>query len=177
MTYKIIKWVILSGALTLMSCASTNYEKPLPVPSKGKSNIQFISETGKLLIEEIQNKINTEQPAQNCEEAIRLKNSPHPQEDVKPLIRIPPVIPHTINLSGYCQVRFTVTKIGTTRDIELLVCTHEALARPTIKSVSKWTYTPKTINGKKYDRCSNEARIHFTFSDSRGKKIPVPEGF
>ena len=168
---KTIKWIILGGAFCLTGCSSTSYtkyEKPLPVASKGETNFHFFSKITKSQIASLQRNINTSQADVDCESSNKASKSSKP----KPLAR-PTPRPPNINSSGYCQIRFNVTKSGATRDIEILKCTHESFAKPVIASTAQWRYEPS----ENTDACGIEAKLHFKVTDERGKVLRVPNGF
>ena len=81
------------------------------------------------------------------------------------------------NHSGYCTVRFDVTPEGQTYNIETLKCSSDQLESATIKSVKKWKYSPKVVDGKAVTRTGIESKIHFDIVDENGKKLPLPDGY
>ena len=81
------------------------------------------------------------------------------------------------NYSGYCTVRFDVTSEGQTYNIETLKCSSDQLESATIKSVKKWKYCPKVVDGKAVTRTGIESKIRFDLIDENGVKLPLPEGF
>lgn len=48
---------------------------------------------------------------------------------------------------GYCTVKFTVTEIGTTEDIEEADCPQRVFLRASIKAASKFKYKPRVVDG------------------------------
>ncbi len=48
----------------------------------------------------------------------------------------------------YCEVEFTVTKEGATRDIRILDCPQEIFEETSIAAVKKFKYKPRMMNGK-----------------------------
>ena len=81
------------------------------------------------------------------------------------------------NYSGYCTVRFDVTSEGQTYNIETLKCSSDQLESATIKSVKKWKYSPKVVDGKAVTRTGIESKISFDIVDENGKKLPLPDGY
>ena len=81
------------------------------------------------------------------------------------------------NHSGYCTVRFDVTPEGQTYNIETLKCSSDQLESATIKSVKKWKYSPKVVDGKAVTRTGIESKIQFDIVDENGKKLPLPDGY
>jgi len=58
---------------------------------------------------------------------------------------------------GFVITRFTVKADGTTSDVEVVGgFTNPFLERPIVDAVSKWTYTPGTVNGKPADFLNQE---------------------
>ncbi|MFL0803679.1 MAG: energy transducer TonB [Agarilytica sp.] len=48
----------------------------------------------------------------------------------------------------YCEVEFTVTKEGATRDIKVVDCPQKTFEEPSIAAVKKFKYKPRMMNGK-----------------------------
>jgi len=100
--------------------------------------------------------------------------------DAQPLVRIPPVFPPRFlqgNNSGYCKVRFDVSPEGQPFNVVTTVCTAKQLKNATIKSVQKWKYNPKIVDGRSVARSGVETTIRFDLQDERGRKMPLPSGF
>jgi len=100
--------------------------------------------------------------------------------DAQPLVRIPPSFPPRFsqgNNSGYCTVRFDVSPEGQPFNVETIVCTSNQIKSATIKSVQKWKYNPKIVDGRAVSRSGVESKIRFDLSDERGRKLPLPSGF
>jgi len=100
--------------------------------------------------------------------------------DAQPLVRIPPIFPPRFlqgNNSGYCKVRFDVSPEGQPFNVQTTVCTSKQLKSATVKSVQKWKYNPKIVDGRSVSRTGVESKIRFDLSDERGRKMPLPSGF
>ena len=99
--------------------------------------------------------------------------------DAQPLVRIPPQIPprflHSSDHSGYCHVKFNVSPSGQPFDVATTYCSSPYLKHATIKSVQKWKYNPKIVNGKPVARYGVESRITFSVQDERGRILPFPD--
>ena len=100
--------------------------------------------------------------------------------DAQPLVRIPPQFPSRFlngDNSGYCKVRFDVSPEGQPFNVQATLCTSNQLKSATIKSVQKWKYNPKMVDGRPASRSGVESKIRFDLSDERGKLLPLPSGF
>lgn len=100
--------------------------------------------------------------------------------DAQPLVRIPPIIPPRFlqgDNSGYCTVRFDVSPEGQPFNVETVVCTTRSLESATKKSVQKWKYNPKIVDGRPVSRSGVESKIRFDLADERGRKLPLPKGY
>jgi len=57
------------------------------------------------------------------------------------------------------------------------VCTSSQLRSATVKSVQKWKYNPKIVDGRAVSRSGVESKIRFDLQDERGRKLPLPSGY
>jgi len=92
--------------------------------------------------------------------------------DAQPLVRIPPIMPTRAEKSGHCKVRFDVSPEGQPFNVEAPYCTQSLFSRSSIKSVQKWKYNPKIVDGRSVARSGVESKITFRLTDERGKIIP-----
>ena len=92
--------------------------------------------------------------------------------DAQPLVRIPPIMPPRAEKSGHCQVRFDVSPDGAPFNVTAPYCTQSLFKRASIKSVERWKYNPKIVDGRSVSRSGVESKITFRLSDERGKIIP-----
>ncbi len=92
--------------------------------------------------------------------------------DAQPLVRIPPIMPPRAEKSGHCKVRFDVSPEGAPFNVSATYCTQSLFSRATIKSVQKWKYNPKIVDGRSVSRSGVESKITFRLTDERGKIIP-----
>jgi len=100
--------------------------------------------------------------------------------DAQPLVRIPPIFPPRFSEgdnSGFCRVRFDVSPEGQPFNVETTQCTSNLLKRATVKSVQKWKYNPKIVDGRAVSRTGVESKISFNLADERGRKLPLPSGY
>ena len=92
--------------------------------------------------------------------------------DAQPLVRIPPIMPPRAEKSGHCKVRFDVSPEGAPFNVTSTYCTQSLFERSTIKSVTKWKYNPKIVDGRSVARKGVESTIRFNLTDERGRLIP-----
>ena len=92
--------------------------------------------------------------------------------DAQPLVRIPPIMPPRAEKSGHCKVRFDVSPQGQPFNVTAPYCTSSVFKRASIKSVEKWKYNPKIVDGQAVARRGVESQITFQLTDERGRLIP-----
>jgi len=92
--------------------------------------------------------------------------------DAQPLVRIPPIMPPRAEKSGHCRVRFDVSPEGAPFNVVATYCTQSLFERATIKSVQKWKYNPKIVDGRSVARKGVENKVTYRLTDERGKIIP-----
>ncbi len=92
--------------------------------------------------------------------------------DAQPLVRIPPIMPTRAEKSGHCKVRFDVSPEGQPFNVTATYCTQSLFERSSTKSVQKWKYNPKIVDGRAVSRTGVESKITFKLTDERGRIIP-----
>lgn len=92
--------------------------------------------------------------------------------DAQPLVRIPPIMPPRAEKSGHCKVKFDVSPEGQPFNVTAPYCTQSLFERASVKSVQKWKYNPKIVDGRSVARVGVESKISFRLTDERGKIIP-----
>ena len=92
--------------------------------------------------------------------------------DAQPLVRIPPIMPPRAEKSGHCKVRFDVSPQGAPFNVITTYCTGSVFKRPSVKSVQKWKYNPKIVDGRSVARKGVESQITFRLTDERGNILP-----
>ncbi|WP_026941673.1 energy transducer TonB [Hellea balneolensis] len=92
--------------------------------------------------------------------------------NVEPLVRIAPIMPPRAEKSGHCNVRFNVSAQGVPYDVQATYCTQSLFERATVKSVSKWKYRPKIVNGRAVAMTGVENKVSYRLTDERGNIIP-----
>ena len=121
-------------------------------------------------------------PANGCEEN-KLSSANFKIEvsdrEAQPLVRIPPMMPprfmENSKHSGYCRVKFDVSPEGAPFNVITTYCTSRMLERSTIKSVQKWKYQPKIVNGTPVARSGVEQKVSYRLADERGRVLPFPD--
>ena len=100
--------------------------------------------------------------------------------DAQPLVRIPPQMPSRFlsgDNSGYCKAEFDVSPEGKPFNVRTSICTNRTLESATIKSIQKWKYNPKIVDGRSVSRSGVQTTVKFNLQDERGKLLPVPNGY
>ena len=92
--------------------------------------------------------------------------------EVQPLVRISPIMPLRAEKSGHCRVRFNVSAEGAPYDVVTTYCTQSLFERATVKSVSKWKFNPKIVNGRTVAMMGVENKVTYRLTDERGNIIP-----
>lgn len=92
--------------------------------------------------------------------------------DAQPLVRIPPIMPPRAEKSGHCRVQFDVSPEGAPFNVVATYCTQSLFERATIKSVQKWKYNPKVVDGRNVARTGVQNKVTYRLSDERGRLIP-----
>ena len=92
--------------------------------------------------------------------------------DPQPLVRIPPIMPPRAEKSGHCKVRFDVSAEGTPFNVKATYCTQSLFERATIKSVQRWKFNPKIVNGRNVAMIGVENKVTYRLKDERGQLIP-----
>ena len=92
--------------------------------------------------------------------------------DAQPLVRIPPIMPPRAEKSGHCKVSFDVSPEGQPFNVKADYCSQSLFSRPSIKSVQKWKYNPKIVDGRAVSRSGVQSKITFQLADERGNLIP-----
>lgn len=97
--------------------------------------------------------------------------------DAKTISRVPPNMPWNAQSSGYCCMLFDVTPDGKTSNIRTPHCSAEMFRKPSIEAVSKWKYSPKTVDGRPVLRADMTNLMSFVLTDYDGTVIQSPDGF
>ena len=92
--------------------------------------------------------------------------------DAQPLVRIPPIMPPRADKSGHCTVSFDVSPEGSPFNVDATYCTSSVFQRSTIKSVEKWKFNPKIIDGRAVAMTGVVNKVTYRLTDERGNIIP-----
>ena len=92
--------------------------------------------------------------------------------DAQPLVRIPPIMPPRAERSGHCKVRFDVSAQGAPFNVIATYCSGSVFKRSSVRSVQKWKYNPKIVDGRTVARKGVESQITFRLTDERGNILP-----
>ena len=70
-----------------------------------------------------------------------------------PIVKVAPIYPRRAaerGITGTCLVSYTVTTLGTVRDVRIVegFCEEEIFARPSIEAAYRFKYKPRVINGE-----------------------------
>ena len=98
--------------------------------------------------------------------------------DAQPLFRAPPTMPPRFEQgdnSGHCRVKFDVSPEGSPFNIVNTYCTSRLLERSTTKSVEKWKFAPKVVDGRPVSMTGVENKVTYKLLDERGKLLPEPK--
>ena len=117
-----------------------------------------------------QNWLETFEKQKSCfaENAARLSED----RDAEVCIRTPPVAPQPAPKSGHCRLKFSISKTGYTKDVEVLNCTDDFFKAASVESVRTWYYYPKVENGEFVERHDTRTKMVFKISDEDGNLIP-----
>jgi protein TonB len=83
---------------------------------------------------------------------LRLGSGFNPDRDAQPLVRIPAIYPDRCKERArdreHVQVEFDVAPDGTTTNIKVVDSTNTCLNSAAVRSVEKWKYQPKIVDGQ-----------------------------
>lgn len=85
-----------------------------------------------------------------------------------PIVRIEPMYPRRAQsrgIEGYCDMEFTVTKLGTVIDAVATVCSSSVFKNASTKAVLKWKYKPRVVNGEPIDSTGVQTRLTYRFDE------------
>jgi protein TonB len=89
--------------------------------------------------------------------------------DYMPLVKVAPIYPRravSMELEGWVLLRFTVTTIGTIRDVEVVESTNSVFERAAIQAALKFKYKPRVVDGIPVETTGVLHYIRFQFDDS-----------
>jgi protein TonB len=85
-----------------------------------------------------------------------------------PIVKVAPIYPRRAQqrgLSGFCIISFTVTKLGTVADPQVIECSSSLFERASINAALKFKYKPRVVNGEPIDVPGVKHRISFEIED------------
>ena len=86
--------------------------------------------------------------------------------DAIPMVRVQPQYPFRAanqGIEGWVLVEFTITKLGTVKDVEVIESKPAYLFdRATIRAIKRWKFKPRTVNGEPIERHQVRQRIQFS---------------
>jgi len=70
-----------------------------------------------------------------------------------PIVKVAPIYPRRAierGVTGTCLVTYTVTTLGTVKDVEVVdgACDHAIFERPSVEAAYRFKYKPRVINGE-----------------------------
>jgi len=85
-----------------------------------------------------------------------------------PIVKVQPIYPRRAQsrgLAGYCNLKFTVTRLGTVADPQIIDCTSSVFERSSLQAVLKWKYKPRVVNGEPIDVPGVTHRVTYQIED------------
>jgi len=102
-------------------------------------------------------------------------SSDYAQSQDSDLVRIPPMLPHNAEESGFCCIRLDVSKKGKPKNVEAYSCTHEVYKKSAEKTVKRWRYHPLYVDGKRQSRKNILNKVTYHLTDEDGSLLYDPE--
>lgn len=90
-------------------------------------------------------------------------------DGVRPIVRIPPIMPRKAERSGWVSLRFDINDEGRPINIEALESSESYYERSAVKSVESWVYATGISPN---ERENIETIITYRLTESRGRIIP-----
>jgi len=94
-------------------------------------------------------------------------------------IRVPPKFPQKFlngNNSGFCKFSFAYDEIGYANDIQIISCTDDSLAKPTVKAAKTWRRMGRCIASSSLEE-RQFSTIWYELRDENGTSLPLPKGY
>jgi len=93
-------------------------------------------------------------------------------ESIKPIKRVPPIMPREAWVSGFSIVKFNLDDAGSPIDEEILVSWPKGLyEKSSLRSLRKWEYSPRTSEETDADRQDIISTISYRLTDQFGDVI------
>lgn len=93
-------------------------------------------------------------------------------QEAKPIIRVPAIVPSNAEKSGHCNFLFDVNKEGQVFNVRTISCSDVVFEKPALKAIKAWRYSPKIINGEAVESKGIENKMSFRLHNSKGELIP-----
>lgn len=89
-----------------------------------------------------------------------------------PIVKVAPIYPRRAverGITGDCLVTYTVTTLGTVKDVSVVegYCEQEIFARPSIEAAYRFKYKPRVINGEAVEVLGVFNRFYFEKDSAR----------
>ncbi len=91
-------------------------------------------------------------------------DTPQADNDLIPIVRPDALYPNRAlerELEGFVDLRFTVTSAGFTENIQVIAASNQLFKAPAIRSVERFKYRPRVVNGQNVAVSGVETRITF----------------
>ncbi|MEL7451061.1 MAG: energy transducer TonB [Pseudomonadota bacterium] len=85
-----------------------------------------------------------------------------------PIVKVAPVYPNRAlsrGLEGYVIVEFTVTKLGTTKNISVVESSSSIFEKSAMKAAAKFKYKPRVVDGEPIDVAGVRNKLTFELED------------
>ena len=85
-----------------------------------------------------------------------------------PIVKVAPIYPNRAlsrGLEGHVIVEFTVTKLGTTKDISVVESTSSIFEKSAMKAASKFKYKPRVVDGEPIDVAGVRNKLTFQLEE------------
>lgn len=95
-----------------------------------------------------------------------------PDQDAKPIVRVPAILPPDAEKSGHCNFRYDVNKEGRVFNIRTLNCSDSIFEKSALKALKAWRYSPQISKGITVETKDLESRLSFKLRNEHGDLIP-----
>ncbi|MEL6567954.1 MAG: energy transducer TonB [Pseudomonadota bacterium] len=110
----------------------------------------------------LENKEQAQKDAAALQSCLNAAASPLPTDfEPIPCRRVPPSFPVGVDVSGHCDMDFTIKADGKPDEIDIVSCTDDRFARASERALGQWLYIPARRDGLPVDRPAMKVRITF----------------